>query len=226
MHFFYVSVKGLQWISHKLSSYLELFVCALPGSRWWRRAHKLHFMTRSQRRSAAPRSGLRLHCQEKLCATDERLPLKRRHCCLHSGKKSRTFVRFNRPSTPAITPKPWWEQAAKRRVIIQHRHSSRHSIFCAWGGRGWARARFTYRNNMHLNEFFPPQVLFIYGAWTLCAVCTLHSTINTEARFCCSHHRTSPQTRRIPSSLLIPGRRKMSPSSSGAGPAFSSAVWM
>lgn len=100
----------------------------------WRllRADRLHFMTCSHRRSTAPRSGLRLHCDEKPCAPGERLPLKRRDRCLHSGKKTQTYLFY-------LTDPVWLQShrnirragdvRLKPRVVILRRHSSCHLIF-------------------------------------------------------------------------------------------------
>lgn len=180
----------------------------------WRllRADRLHFMTCSHRRSTAPRSGLRLHCDEKPCAPGERLPLKRRDRCLHSGKKTQTYLfYYNRSGVAAITPK---HQESGRRAAQTPRRNSASAfvlsldILFAWGGRGWASARFTYRNFVHLNtrRIFslishdsadsPAAASFcVFSGLTLFIVRDLllrRPTINRETCFCCSHHRTSP----------------------------------
>lgn len=58
------------------------------------------------------------------------------------------FLLFDRSDFCAITPKHPVERRTRKPnpgVVILHRHSSCHLIFFAWGGRGWASVRYTYR---------------------------------------------------------------------------------
>lgn len=219
----------------------------------WRllRADRLHFMTCSHRRSTAPRSGLRLHCDEKPCAPGERLPLKRRDRCLHSGKKTQTYLFY-------LTDPVWLQShrnirragdvRLKPRVVILRRHSACHLIFYLHevGEVGpvrvlrieisctWTRGVF-FSLISHDSTDSPAAPSFcVFSGLTLFIVRDLllhRPTINRETCFCCSHHRTSPggavtslQTRYIQRFSSSSRGKKMSPSSSGAGPVFVTAT--
>lgn len=150
----------------------------------------------------------------------------------------------------AITPKH--QESGQCAALTPRRNSASAfvlslDILFAWGGRGWACARFTYRNFVHLNtrriflSYISWQrrfscssfILRVFGAHAFhCARSAPPSTYNKQRNvfllqpsshqpWRCSHLPTNT----IHSAFFfLLKRKKMSPSSSGAGPVFVTAT--